>query len=1372
MKTIYFICMIALLGAMMVTPAAATTWDVHTTEELLNAVTNAGEGDTIFVYNGNYTDTNNYPLCLSAPNITLIGESRDGVIFHDKVDFLHIGMKGNAADGYVDSPAHGCIIEKITVIHSGSYENTVGIDIRSNSPGCIVRNVVFKGLCHPFEASADNTTFENNVVSNSTDAYYAIRACSNSSTYVNNTFINNKGAAITINKGANNIVTKNNFISNTYAGIELWDAGEENKIYLNNFVNNGATVVIYGSAPTVTYWNSTSPIEYPCNGTTCTGYLGNYWSSDYTGSDGDGDGLGDTSYVIPVGLGEDYHPLMSGFENYLPQAAEEAPTPPTSFLISGNITYDNGNPVLNPTVTVRNMGTSEDFTVKTAAGSNYYRVLTDSSHVSAGNAILINASDDTVYNEATHIVTASEIETGGFMQDMILESGDKPDLIVTEMSGEWVSLSAYSITYTVKNNGSMAADASTTSTRIDGTEVATEPVPALAIGESHTSTVGPFTLSDDNDTIEVCADSGNVIYELDETNNCLSNLFEAPSIPDLIVWGIAKTPGDVSEENILGVRVKNIGTANAGSFDVSLSIDGTQVLLETVISLAAGETTELEYTWTPAGAGEYALSATVDTNNDVEEFDETNNDYARTSVIISSTDWPQFNYDASGIGFTPSSAPSSDTVKWISEDIGAGGGLSWGGFSDMGPVVAGGKIFTYCGMEGFSSTPYDVICLDEETGELLWQVSLPYSMIYGSWAPLGYDDGMVFCTVNHYVVALDANDGSIVWECDLDSPDFEGHAWSVNSGPTIADGKVFAGTYDEDGIGGEGGLAGYVAIDEYTGEKLWQTTGDGHCDSTPAYYDGVVYAGFDYDWYANPSGGCYALDADTGEEVWKTWLPFSVWGSVSVDEDYVYGANYNFYGPGQVFILYRNNGTVKVISESLRTDSTPAVAYDNIYLCGGCTGYSDTGTFCVDKETLEVLWSAPAGSWTASPAVADGKVYVGGFCYDAFTGEEIFSYEQGGLSPVIANGCLFNVQNGRVVCFEDLLLDLTVSAIDTPANLRSDVINPITATIENLGGFDAGNFDVSLAVDGIPVDAASVTSLASGENTTVEFLWTPSSTGNQTLTVTADASDAVTESDESNNNRSQTADVLEKLTVTTNVRIEGKNDTVWTGDVTFSNSTITASDGSVHYLNEPTALGALDEADRISGFGYVLVNYEWGLYVEEIAGEPPIVWDGWMYRVNYISPSFGAPGYTLADNDEVLWYFGIMWPLVPPLAIELDKTTVMTGEEIVANVTAYNDTSMAFEPVDTAEVYVDGVLYGTTDPSGKLTILIRDAGSHQIRADKGTWADYTRSNRVLVDVTALKVDIGDYVVTEGSSVVAPITVYGIENYGTTTLSIE
>jgi hypothetical protein len=330
---------------------------------------------------------------------------------------------------------------------------------------------------------------------------------------------------------------------------------------------------------------------------------------------------------------------------------------------------------------------------------------------------------------------------------------------------------------------------------------------------------------------------------------------------------------------------------------------------------------------------------------------------------------------------------------------------------------------------------------------------------------------------------------------------------------------------------------------------------------------------------------------------------------------------------------------------------------------------------------------------------------------------------------------VFTIGGGRVYAFysEPQEPDLTVTAIGTPANLRNDVINPITATIENIGGSSAGNFDVLLTVDGMTIDTQPSPILAAGENTTVEFLWTPSSTGDQTLTVSADVSDAVTESDESNNNLSQTVDVLDKLTVTANVRIEGMNETVWTGDVTFSSSILTATDGSIHYLNEPTALGALDEADNFGGFGYVVESHPtYGLYISEVNNEPPIGWDGWMYRVNYVSPWVGAADYTLTDSDEALWYFGA-WS-APPLAIELSATGVSSGEEFVATVTAYNGTSGLFEPVDNATVYVDGFTF-QTGTDGNATLSIDIAGDYMVYVDKGTWADYTRSEKAEVMVT-------------------------------------
>ncbi len=706
------------------------------------------------------------------------------------------------------------------------------------------------------------------------------------------------------------------------------------------------------------------------------------------------------------------------------------PTPPTSFLLSGNITYDTGNPVMNPVVTVTNLETPEDFTVKTDAGSNLYLTLTNSGHASSGNTIRINASDGVIFNEVDYMVTAADINGGGFVLDILLVSGGMPDLNVTDKYEEWVNIpeKTYNVTYTVENTGSADADASNTSLRIDGVEVATDHVPELLIGASYTGTLGPFTLSGNNDTIEICADGDGVITELDETNNCLENVLEAPGMPDLIVWVALKTPGYVNEDNILGVRVKNAGTVDAGSFNVSLAIDGTPVPAQTVPPLAAGDATELEYAWMPTELGTHLLSATVDTNNDVSESNETNNDFARTSVIIKRTDWHQFHYDVVHSGFSPSGAPDTNETHWISDEISAIGGTS--------TVVADGKVFAYGGPTGWTGGDGALYCLDEFTGAILWNISIPVPA-YGSWSSPAYHNGRVFTSTDIEAGCYNAATGEQIWAFENPTNDP-----SVNGGPVVADGKVIVNDWQ---------AGHYHCLDEETGELLWtfteEQTGDwgvGYTQGVPAYEDGKFYL----TTWLYVGGNVYCVDADTGDVIWNQTTPLDTCGSPAVVDGTVYVTNYDFYGYGAIYAMNATNGSILWQQTIQRSDSTPAVAYGNVYVTGGSLGYSDRQTYCFNATTGNLTWSTDTadeiGAWTCSVAVADGMVfagteggdsfdYAGTYALDAFTGDLIWSYPEGGSSPAVADDTVFTIGGGRVYAFYSGAVD-NKTTVDIPVS--------------------------------------------------------------------------------------------------------------------------------------------------------------------------------------------------------------------------------------------------------------------------------------------------------------------------------------------------
>ncbi|MDK2974386.1 MAG: hypothetical protein PWP08_757, partial [Methanofollis sp.] len=469
--------------------------------------------------------------------------------------------------------------------------------------------------------------------------------------------------------------------------------------------------------------------------------------------------------------------------------------------------------------------------------------------------------------------------------------------------------------------------------------------------------------------------------------------------------------------------------------------------------------------------------------------------------------WPQFHRDEVHSGFSEGSAPSTADRLWVSGEIDA--------ITSTSVAVAGGRIFVNCNYrDPATGTEQSWIrSLDQKTGAHLGDHGEGNSA-YGSWSSPAYDDGNVWCGINNY-------------------PPNDVYTFStVNGGTLVADGKVFTSNWD----GGQ-----YFAFDEYTGEELWNFTIDdrnpeiegSRAQSCPAYKDGRVYV---TSWSYNSPGNdgyVYCLDADTGALIWKQRnLALNPCGSPMIHNDTLYITTYHFYGYGEIYALDIADGSIRWSNSSImRTDSTPAYAYGNIYLSGGCDGYSDLVTYCFNATTGDPVWQTdPAdriGAWTCSPAVADGRVYVGtssGYsgasgltCLDAFTGDILWKDAGGGGSPAIVDGVVYSVGNdGRVYAYASgaslptadftatptsgdapLTVTFTDTSTNAPASWLWDFGDGTNATGQNqTHTYDTpGTYTVNLTVANaagsdseVKADAITVTSGGGGEAvlTTIE----------------------------------------------------------------------------------------------------------------------------------------------------------------------------------------------------------------------------------------------------------------------------------------------
>lgn len=219
------------------------------------------------------------------------------------------------------------------------------------------------------------------------------------------------------------------------------------------------------------------------------------------------------------------------------------------------------------------------------------------------------------------------------------------------------------------------------------------------------------------------------------------------------------------------------------------------------------------------------------------------------------------------------------------------------------------------------------------------------------------------------------------------------------SSPAIIDSKVYIGSLDHR----------IYCFDAISGEILWFYATGHYITSSPAVANGRVYIG-SYDHYV------YCLNESTGELVWSYYTANNIVLAPTINADKV------FIGSGNS--LYCFNASTGDVLWSYYSNfnsfcSSPAIADGKVYI-----GNSYGHVYCLNESTGAYIWDLFVGDGDSSLAITEGSVIVAsqsGHVYrlNGATGEVIWNVliESGLMSsPAVAYGRVYLKTPTKLMC--------------------------------------------------------------------------------------------------------------------------------------------------------------------------------------------------------------------------------------------------------------------------------------------------------------------------------------------------------------------
>ena len=266
--------------------------------------------------------------------------------------------------------------------------------------------------------------------------------------------------------------------------------------------------------------------------------------------------------------------------------------------------------------------------------------------------------------------------------------------------------------------------------------------------------------------------------------------------------------------------------------------------------------------------------------------------------------------------------------------------------------------------------------------------------------------------IGNYVYAVDAADGSLIWENYLD----KGADWVD---PIASNGRVYVPSALKEATSG-----GFSAFDVYTGATLWSFATPYGIWSTPTMdptgtnlYVDTGNPCLDFGG-TNCSGYVLDINPATGAIKWQYLV-----ADISGDDDIPTTATY---GNGGSCMSARKTASSTVSMPRLgpvlqQYDTgksgdngifSSAALYNGMVYFGG----GDDKIHALNTSDFSVAWSFTSNRvFMSSPAAANGIVYSGGgdgrvYAFDATTGAKLWSYNFGAAvysSVAISNGVLY-----------------------------------------------------------------------------------------------------------------------------------------------------------------------------------------------------------------------------------------------------------------------------------------------------------------------------------------------------------------------------